>query len=68
MSSKHGTCQDCRHFAPLEQQCRRNPPQAAIVPSPNGQPVVVGMWPSVKAEQWCGEFVSDKQAMLALAH
>lgn len=50
-------CNECQHFSAINQQCRRNPPLPVILGADaNGQPMVAGMWPAVRAEDWCGEF------------
>jgi|688.fasta_scaffold94626_5 hypothetical protein len=45
-------CSGCRYFFPDQHdlgQCRRNPPQIG----PRG-----GQWPTVAADDWCGEWVA----------
>lgn len=60
------TCKNCRFYAELPDkhrgQCRRHPPQAALLPTPNPlnqrqapSPQVVPFWPIVESDQWCGE-------------
>lgn len=50
------TCQTCRHFAALAQECRAKTPQAFVVPAPNGNPLAIGIFPAVRADTWCGEW------------
>lgn len=37
-------------------ECRRNPPQATIVPGASGRPNDLTVFPKVQLSQWCGEF------------
>ncbi len=59
-------CRDCA-FAMAEPgavplrpgplQCRRHPPVAVVVPTPDGRSVMIRPCvPSVDADFWCGEF------------
>jgi hypothetical protein len=48
------TCRTCPHFSPMENQCRKDAPTAFLVPTPKGV-TVLGTWPSVSEEKWCGE-------------
>lgn len=48
-------CSSCPFFEPLQEQCRRNPPQAFVIPGADGRPAVVGAWPAARKENWCGE-------------
>lgn len=41
-----------------EGDCRRNPPQAFIVPGPGGKPAVISSYSKTLANMWCGEFRS----------
>lgn len=48
-------CPTCPFFAPFpEPSCRAEPPKGAVVPGPRGVPGVLGFWPSVSPEGWCG--------------
>lgn len=68
MSAVHGLCQDCRHYAALDNQCRRNPPTAQLIPNPNtGRIEVIGVWPAAAKTQWCGEFMPDKSMAQVIA-
>lgn len=40
-------------------QCRRNPPQPVMMGGPRGEPVIIGIWPSISGKDACGEFQPD---------
>ena len=52
------TCQRCKHAAPQGNglECHRNPPMAAFMPGPGGQPVTISAFPPVPKDGFCGEF------------
>lgn len=62
MSASRGACQDCKHYAALANQCRVNPPSPAVVPGPIGAPIIIGMFPAVAKDQWCGRFEAKRLA------
>lgn len=56
-------CGDCRWYHVKEKECRAHPPKAFVFPgsksSLTGQqtgPAIVGIWPSTREGEWCGEF------------
>ena len=52
-------CTNCKFFNTAESECRRYAPS----PTENGSNA---SWPSVSAEDWCGEFVAaDEQRAAA---
>ena len=60
------TCSDCTHFSALHKQCRAKPPAAALVPGPDGRMQVIGFFPSVAADNWCGELRLPHQVPLSV--
>ena len=36
--------------------CRRYPPTTHIVGNPAGEPIVASAYPTVKGDNWCGEY------------
>ena len=56
-----GFCGECKHFASSKQECRVKSPTAVMVPLPDGNVRVLGIWPAVRAEMWCAEFELDLQ-------
>lgn len=54
-------CSDCAAFSALTKECRRHAPTATIVPGPEGKPLVIGLWPGTKPDNWCMEYVSEKK-------
>lgn len=59
MSARDGICQDCRHFAALETQCRVGEPTAFLIINAKGEPRILGGWAQVQATHWCGKFERD---------
>ena len=49
------SCETCRFFHALSSACRNRPPTAFLVPGRDGQPAIMGGWPPVRPEQWCGK-------------
>jgi hypothetical protein len=49
-------CEDCQFWEALRKdkgQCRRYPPRFDPYPEADA----TGIWPTTRAEDWCGEFV-----------
>lgn len=53
---RRGCCGDCKFFARLATQCRKNPPTAIAVQAVPGQLAFAQAFPPVKESDWCGEF------------
>ena len=52
-------CKACRFYmvtGVMEGICRQRPPHPTIVGGPNGQPMTITAWPTVKPDMWCGQF------------
>jgi hypothetical protein len=53
-------CGTCKWFSRVGEQCRRNPPQAFIVPGNNpGQIATLGVWPPVASNKFCGQHEAE---------
>lgn len=52
-------CQTCAFFNAAKTQCRRNAPLPGT-----GSAAAVAQWPTVAADDWCGEY-KDKAATKA---
>lgn len=57
------TCATCAHFAALPKECRARSPLGIVLQGPNGQPAVMGYFPSTKAENWCGEWRAESLSL-----
>lgn len=57
--SNTGTCQNCKHFAALRNECHRKAPQAFLAAVRNDGPIFVGAWPPTRKEHWCSEHEPD---------
>ena len=49
-------CSDCRYWFTAQSQCRRYAPQPAANGSASASSSGSAHWPSVAADDWCGEF------------
>lgn len=49
-------CGTCQYYEPETDQCRRRPPVIIVVKDLHNRPVGVSDWPSVKEDDWCGEW------------
>jgi hypothetical protein len=59
------TCQTCRHFAVLKNQCRAMPPKVFLAgANQQGQPMMVTAFPTVSKDDRCGHHVPDAQLRL----
>ena len=45
-------CQSCAHYADAESECRRYAPQPTEADAK-------AQWPTVSAQDWCGEYKND---------
>lgn len=59
------TCETCRHFSALTGECRAQPPKAFLMPTPDGQVKVMGVWPATRKDNWCGGFVPIESRLKA---
>jgi hypothetical protein len=48
-------CGNCAYFAPDQEHCRRYPPTTHIDSSERISQVLT-LWPTVRREDWCGEY------------
>ena len=55
------TCDDCRYFARLANECRRKSPQAVLAQSPVGGLTILGIFPTTKPANWCGEWAREQE-------
>jgi hypothetical protein len=54
--SEQPTCKTCPFFNDTGRngECRKNPPQGAMVQGHMGQPGFLGFYPPTQAHHWCG--------------
>lgn len=50
------TCSSCRFHSALQKQCKFNAPSAHILMRSNGDASVLGTWPAVQSNDWCGRW------------
>lgn len=62
------TCSDCVHYSALAKQCRAKPPVAVFVPDGSGNARVLGIFPCITADGWCGELRLPHQVPFAVLH
>lgn len=53
VTARRGSCGDCKFFARLEMQCRKNPPAGMAVPQAGGI-AFLQVFPPAKPSDWCG--------------
>lgn len=52
------SCDTCRFFLKLANECRKNPPSVFPVPQGPGRVGFLGVFAPTKAENWCGSYVA----------
>jgi hypothetical protein len=60
------SCQTCEFFTALHNQCRIGPPRAFILPGPDGQPQVTGIYPPTGPDGWCGAYTPEGESPVAI--
>jgi len=59
------TCQSCKFFSALKQQCRAEPPKTFMIAvDPQRGPIFAGAFVPVGKDDWCGKH----EPQLSLAH
>lgn len=48
-------CENCEFYYRLSDQCRESGPRPLPVPVGPGDFRILGMWPAVRASDWCGK-------------
>ena len=62
------TCDSCAAFSPLTNECRANPPSAALVQGPIGKPTVLGFYPPTVKDGWCLKHITEEKHDGATLH
>ena len=52
------SCRTCDFYSGMHNQCRVEAPKAMVVPGDAG-PQVVGMFPPIGPDGWCGRYEPD---------
>ncbi|HAM41745.1 MAG TPA: hypothetical protein DCP69_10545 [Candidatus Omnitrophica bacterium] len=60
-------CSTCPHFATMTSQCRMLAPALVMHAQPNQQVLPLGVWPHVRAEDWCGKHPGREGRVLPVA-
>lgn len=50
------SCGTCDYHSTLDETCRINPPKPFPFPSPQGQMKVIGLFPAIRKDGWCGQW------------
>ena len=66
---RYGACGDCDYSFLTEQlgssqlYCREDSPKLQLLPgAQQGTMMLVGIWPPVKPEEWCGKFKAERSS------
>ena len=57
------TCESCKYFSHLNNDCHRHPPNVFPLQQSGGQLGFIGVHPPTKSSGWCGEHESSLKVL-----